>query len=145
MSYVSSTKPGVVRGPHEHREQSDYFGFAGPSTFRLYLWDNREDSPTYKTKFKINLGQDNPTSVVIPPGVVHAYKNIGDCDGYVFNAPNRLFRGQDKQFPTDEIRYEDDSDSQFRLDDQLITQTLDNKKPASQKTCGFLNSIQLNN
>jgi len=117
MSYVSSTKPGIVRRPHEHREQSDYFGFTGPSTFRLYFWDNRKDSPTYKKNFKIDVGENFKASVIIPPGVVHAYKNIGDCDGYVFNAPNRLFRGQDKQFPADEIRYEDDPDSPFQLDD----------------------------
>ena len=25
MSYLSMTKPGLVRGPHEHVEQTDYF------------------------------------------------------------------------------------------------------------------------
>ena len=32
MSYVSSTAPGVVRGPHEHRDQADFFCFLGPRT-----------------------------------------------------------------------------------------------------------------
>ncbi|MCK5077124.1 MAG: dTDP-4-dehydrorhamnose 3,5-epimerase family protein, partial [Calditrichia bacterium] len=39
MSYISETKPDVARGPHEHADQTDYFCFIGPSTFRLYLWD----------------------------------------------------------------------------------------------------------
>ncbi len=30
MAYVSMTLPGVARGPHEHREQADRFGFLGP-------------------------------------------------------------------------------------------------------------------
>ncbi|MBU0985333.1 MAG: dTDP-4-dehydrorhamnose 3,5-epimerase family protein, partial [candidate division Zixibacteria bacterium] len=46
MSYVSMTLPGIVRGPHEHVDQADYFCFLGPSTFRVYLWDNRKDSAT---------------------------------------------------------------------------------------------------
>ena len=47
MSYVSMTHPGVARGPHEHENQTDIFCFLGPSTFRLYLWDNRKGSATY--------------------------------------------------------------------------------------------------
>jgi dTDP-4-dehydrorhamnose 3,5-epimerase len=116
MSYVSLTKPGVARGPHEHKEQSDYFCFVGPSTFRLYLWDNRVESATYKKEFKIDLGQNFKAQIIVPPGVVHAYKNIGDKDGFVFNAPNRLYEGQNRKFPADEIRHEDDPDSPYQLD-----------------------------
>ena len=53
MSYLSITKPGIIRGPHEHKEQADNFCFVGPSTFRLYLWDNRSDSETYGEKYQI--------------------------------------------------------------------------------------------
>ena len=38
MGYISMTKSGVARGPHEHRDQSDLFVFFN-GTFRLYLWD----------------------------------------------------------------------------------------------------------
>lgn len=116
MSYVSLTHPGVARGPHEHVDQSDLFGFIGPSTFRLYLWDNRSDSPTYKAKAVYDVGIDNPAMVVIPPGVVHAYRNVGEVDGIVYNAPNQLYSGEGKKHPVDEIRHEDDPDSEFRLD-----------------------------
>ena len=30
MAYLSETKPGVVRGPHEHKNQSDFFVFLAP-------------------------------------------------------------------------------------------------------------------
>ena len=36
MSYVSMTKPGVARGPHEHSDQTDCFCFIG-NCFNLCL------------------------------------------------------------------------------------------------------------
>ena len=117
MSYVSMTEPGVARGPHEHVDQADYFCFIGPSTFRLYLWDNRPDSPTYGLKARFELGEKRPTMAIVPRGIVHAYKNIGTCDGIVYNSPNRLYAGAGKVERIDEIRHEDDPDSPFRLDD----------------------------
>jgi dTDP-4-dehydrorhamnose 3,5-epimerase len=117
MGYVSMTRPGMARGPHEHRDQADHFCFLGPSTFRLYLWDNRSDSPTYGTRFTVDAGEDNPLAVLVPKGVVHAYKNIGPVDGLVYNAPNRLFTGENRKEPVDEIRHEDAPDSSFKLDD----------------------------
>ena len=116
MSYVSLTKPGVARGPHEHRDQADCFAFIGPSIFRLYLWDNRENSKTYGVKFTFDFGESNPAMVIVPKGVVHAYKNVGEIDGIVFNAPNRLFAGYGKKEPVDEIRHEENENSKFQLD-----------------------------
>jgi len=116
MSYVSMTKPGVVRGPHEHQDQADLFCFLGPSTFRLYMWDNRAGSPTYGRKWAQDVGETRRVMVIVPPGVVHAYKNVGKVDGIVFNAPNRLFAGEGKKEPVDEIRHEDDAESGFVVD-----------------------------
>ena len=116
MSYISETKPGIARGPHEHVDQTDYFGFIGPSDFDLYLWDNRKNSPTYMKKIVTRLGASKPAIAIVPPGVVHAYRNVGEVPGIVFNAPNRLFAGEGKKEPVDEIRHEDEPDSKFQLD-----------------------------
>ena len=116
MAYFSMTLPGVQRGPHDHREQTDYFVFY-TSTFKVALWDKRDGSPTRMNRRVIVAGEDSPMSVVVPPGVVHAYKNVGARDGIVLNFPNRLFAGRDKKEPVDEIRYEDDPDSIYRLDE----------------------------
>ncbi len=116
MAYVSETLPGVARGPHEHVDQTDFFAFFGPGDFKLYLWDNRESSPTYKAKEQHIVGQSNPCCVIVPEGVVHAYKNTSDHPGLVFNAPNRLYAGEGKKEKVDEIRHEDSEDSPFRLD-----------------------------
>lgn len=116
MSYISMTIPGVARGPHEHVDQADCFGFVGPSTFRLYLWDNRPDSRTYGRRATLDLGEKNPAMIIVPRGVVHAYRNIGTVDGLVYNAPNRLYKGAGGKEPVDEIRHEDDHNSAFKLD-----------------------------
>lgn len=116
MTYISVTRPGVARGPHEHMEQADYFCFAGPSDFKLYLWDNREGSPTYRARQVFVAGESAPMAVIVPRGVVHAYKNVGGTDGLVINCPNRLFKGEGKKEPVDEVRHEDESGSPYRLD-----------------------------
>ncbi|HLO25914.1 MAG TPA: dTDP-4-dehydrorhamnose 3,5-epimerase, partial [Geobacteraceae bacterium] len=116
MAYISMTRPGIARGPHEHREQADCFAFIGPSNFKVYLWDAREDSPTSGVRQVIFAGGDSPAMLIVPAGVVHAYKNIGGADGIVFNAPNRLYAGEGKRLPADEIRHEEETGSPFTLD-----------------------------
>ncbi|MEE9543563.1 MAG: dTDP-4-dehydrorhamnose 3,5-epimerase family protein [Thermodesulfobacteriota bacterium] len=116
MAYLSVTHPGIVRGPHEHRDQADLFCFPGPSNFKIYTWDNREDSKTYKTRQVFTAGEDTPAILIVPGGIVHAYKNIGDRDGLVINCPNRLFKGEGRTGDVDEVRYEDIEDSPFKLD-----------------------------
>jgi len=116
MAYISMTQPGVARGPHEHVDQTDYFCFIGPANFKVYLWDAREGSPTYGVKQVLYAGVDSPLALVVPPGVVHAYKNVGNENGIVFNGPNRLYAGPGKREKVDEIRHEDQVDSPFHLD-----------------------------
>ncbi len=113
MSYVSMTKPGIARGPHEHMDQSDFFCFFG--NFRLYLWDNRQGSPTYRERFVLDT-KGKPVTAIVPPRVVHAYKNMGPGEGLVLNLPDRLFKGKGKKDPVDEVRYENDPDSPFRIE-----------------------------
>ncbi len=116
MSYISYTKPGITRGPHEHKEQTDIFCFMGPGNFKIKLWDNREESDNYGNCLEVIGGKDNPIRVVVPPGVVHGYKNISkEVDGMVLNYPDKLYRGWDKKEEVDEIRHEDKED-EFYLD-----------------------------
>jgi dTDP-4-dehydrorhamnose 3,5-epimerase len=116
MAYLSETNPGVARGPHEHVDQADCFAFVGPGQFRLYLWDARRDSPTFGRCQSLEVGETHRASVIVPPGVVHAYRNIGDAPGWVFNAPNQLYAGVGRQQSVDEIRHEDDPNSPYQLD-----------------------------
>jgi dTDP-4-dehydrorhamnose 3,5-epimerase len=131
MSYISMTLPGVSRGPHEHLEQSDVMAFVGPGEFEVHLWERRteESFMAIKGGFSSHLntndyihhekhrfGRSNPAAVVIPPGIVHAYKNVSEEFGYVMNFPNKLYAGPGKLYPVDEIRHEENKSGLFRLD-----------------------------
>lgn len=117
MSYISMTKPGVTRGPHEHLHQTDYFCFSGPSNFKINLWDNRKDSKAYRQKAEIRAGEDNPMVIIVPPGVVHAYKNIGKKEGLIINFPNKLYAGCHKKEKVDEVRYENDPNTPYKVEE----------------------------
>jgi dTDP-4-dehydrorhamnose 3,5-epimerase len=112
MSYLSVTHPGIARGPHEHVGQTDGFAFID-GAYDLYLWENRTGHEECAEVFR--LGSDAPTLVIVPPGVVHAYRNVGDRDAFVLNFPDQLYAGWGKKEPVDEIRHEDAEDSRFRL------------------------------
>jgi len=116
MAYISSTEPGVTRGPHEHVDQADLFCFLGPSNFKIRMWDNRPGSSTFNHVMTLVVGADNPKSLLVPKGVVHAYRNVGDVHGIVINCPNRLYAGNNKSEPVDEIRHEDDPDTIYTMD-----------------------------
>lgn len=125
MSYMSLTYAGVTRGPHEHTQQTDIFVFIGD--FQVVLWDNRPTSKTYKERNDIYTWNDfssaTPMScitpfvyLVVPPGVVHAYKNIHERnEGYVLNFPTTLYKGLGKRSAIDEIRHELDPNSEFKI------------------------------
>jgi dTDP-4-dehydrorhamnose 3,5-epimerase len=116
MAYLSVTEPGVTRGPHEHVDQADCFCFVGPSDFKVYLWDTRKSSPTRGVCQKLVVGQSRPMLLIVPAGVVHAYRNVGKGPGLVFNCPNRLYRGWGRAEPIDEIRHEERQESPFVID-----------------------------
>lgn len=117
MAYASMTLPGISRGPHEHVEQTDRFCFYGPSNFLIVLWDNRPSSQSFNHRMKLIAGRNTPSLIVVPNGVVHGYRNIGEECGIILNFPDRLYKGPQRQQDVDEIRHEADPDSPFRLDD----------------------------
>jgi len=117
MAYISATQPHITRGPHEHVEQADLFCFIGPANFKFRMWDNRAASETYQQVMTLFVGEDNPKAIIVPKGVVHAYRNVSSSVGIVINCPNRLFMGTGKREEIDEIRHEDDPLTIFRLDD----------------------------
>ena len=115
MSYVSQTMPGVVRGPHEHKMQSDCFVFLF-GKFRLFLWDNRKGATNFRKQVTYDVGEHNPMMVIIPPGVVHAYKCISETPGVIVNLPDKLYAGKAKREEVDEIRWEAMPDSPFKVE-----------------------------
>lgn len=98
--------------------KTDLFCFVGAGNFKMRMWDNRADSPTYRNMMTLFVGADNPQAVIVPVGVAHAYKKVSVTEkGVVINCPNRLFMGEGKREAIDEIRHEDDLETIFRIDD----------------------------
>ncbi len=115
MAYVSVTKPGVIRGPHEHKYQSDCFVFLGSGDFELHLWDNRKKSVTLGEHRTFEAGERNPIMVIVPPGVVHGYKCISEGNATCMNFPDKLYKGKGKKEEVDEIRWEIDPNSPYKI------------------------------
>lgn len=116
MGYYSLSYPDVRRGPHEHFEQSDRFFFMDGSLFELHLWDNRLATDEEKIASHEIIQLEDFVKVVIPPRVVHAYRNRStEFPGIVFNFPDLLYRGVGKQGEVDEVRWELNENAIFRF------------------------------
>lgn len=112
MAYLSVTKPGVLRGPHEHLTQTDIFIFCN-SAFEVFLWDNRKTSASHWGRMRLVTHAGEYSRLIIPPGVVHAYRAL-DQEGTVINCPDKLYAGWKQSQPVDEIRHENDPGSPFQ-------------------------------
>ena len=62
------------------------------------------------------VGRSNRRTVLVPPGVVHGYRNDGAEPAWTFNAPDRLYAGEGRRDVVDEIRHEDVESSPFRME-----------------------------
>jgi dTDP-4-dehydrorhamnose 3,5-epimerase len=75
--------PGGISSWHCHRNQRDVI-ICVRGQLRIGLYDDREDSETYKACTKLNFGIARPAALHIPPLVWHALKNpTGEEAAYV--------------------------------------------------------------
>jgi dTDP-4-dehydrorhamnose 3,5-epimerase len=81
----------------------------------LYLWDRRENSETVGETLELEVGENNPCLVTVPPGVVHGYKCISDIPAFSINLPDKLYKGVGKAEKVDEIRWEKQADSPYKI------------------------------
>ena len=96
--------PGTVKAFHFHRHQTDLWAPAS-GMFQVALVDLREDSPTFGLKNTIYLGALKTWQVLIPPGVGHGYKVIGEAAAMLVYVTDRLYDPQDEG----RIAYDDPS------------------------------------
>ncbi len=92
--YVTTVRPGVVKAWHRHKQQVDRMvGLRGQTL--LVLIDGREESPSYGTVVEQILGHRHHILVMIPPGVWHGLKCLGEEESMVLNAPSRPYSLED--------------------------------------------------
>ena len=82
--YFSQAFPGVVKGWHVHRRQTQHYAVV-QGMIKLVLYDLRADSPSCGTLEEHFLGEDNYCLVRIPFGVANGYKAYGVKPALVAN------------------------------------------------------------
>jgi dTDP-4-dehydrorhamnose reductase/dTDP-4-dehydrorhamnose 3,5-epimerase-like enzyme len=99
MCYYSHTQPFIMRGPHEHTTQVDFF--ITIKSQMLYMFVKGD---------KANFFITNPNKIYrvkVGNGIIHSYRNISTAQTAVTaNFPSSLFKGPNKSEPIDEKRYE---------------------------------------
>lgn len=81
MSF-SKTYPGVIKAFHYHKKQDDLWFFPVGNA-QIVLHDIREDSLTYGETNTFYIGEDNPQVILIPIGVAHGYKVLGNTPAII--------------------------------------------------------------
>ncbi|MFO7652009.1 MAG: dTDP-4-dehydrorhamnose 3,5-epimerase family protein [bacterium] len=104
--YLSVVYPGVVKGWHSHRIQTDHFAIIRGMA-KVVLYDDRAASPTRGEVVELFIGDLNPQLVKIPPGVLHGMKGVGTEPAYMLNIPTEPYN---REAP-DEIRRAPDDPS----------------------------------
>ena len=88
--YITTVYPGVVKGWHYHKIQTDNF-VAVKGMIKLVLYDSRKDSPTHGEVNELFIGEKNRLLVQIPPHIIHGFKGVGLEETYVINIPTEPF------------------------------------------------------
>ena len=74
---ISMSHPGVIKAFHYHDRQDDAWFFPSGNA-QAVLYDLRKDSPTYKETNVFYPGEKNPLLILIPHGVAHGYRVLGN-------------------------------------------------------------------
>jgi dTDP-4-dehydrorhamnose 3,5-epimerase len=96
--------PGTIKAFHFHQYQIDFW-VPSAGMFQVVLVDLRADSPTFGVKNTLYVGALKPWQILIPPGVGHGYKVIGETAGILVYVTNRLYNPRDEG----RIAYDDPS------------------------------------
>ena len=100
--------PGTIKAFHFHQRQTDLWVPAS-GMLQVALVDLRPDSPTFGVRNTLYVGSLKPWQLLIPPGVGHGYKVIGEGPGILVYVTNRLYNPRDEgRIPHDDpsIQYD---------------------------------------
>jgi dTDP-4-dehydrorhamnose 3,5-epimerase len=92
--YLTVVYPGVVKGWHYHKLQTDHFVCVN-GTAKVVLYDRREGSATNGEVNEFFMGERNPILLVIPNGVLHGMKGTGTEPAYLINVPTECYSYDD--------------------------------------------------
>ena len=104
--YLTTAYPGVVKGWHYHRAQTDNMVVV-KGMMKIVLYDARTASPTPGEVNEFFMGDYNPLLLHIPPYVYHGFKCISVEEALVINCPTDAYCYQ----APDEYRVDPDDPS----------------------------------
>jgi dTDP-4-dehydrorhamnose 3,5-epimerase len=87
--------PGTIKAFHFHKHQTDLW-VPSVGMFQVALVDLRKDSRTFGVKNTLYVGAMKTWQILIPPGVGHGYKVIGEAAGVLVYVTNRLYDPSDE-------------------------------------------------
>ena len=86
---------GTIKAFHFHQHQTDLW-VPMNGVFQVALVDLRADSPTFALKNTLYAGSLRPWQILIPPGVGHGYKVVGESSGMLVYVTNQLYNPRDE-------------------------------------------------
>lgn len=90
QALVTVNAPGVIRGWHWHRYQTDVIVVIhGVALVPLY--DGRERSATNGAVLETVASGEAPVAIFVPPGVYHGYQTLGREPAIILNFPDRTY------------------------------------------------------
>ena len=87
--------PGTIKAFHYHLHQTDLW-VPSAGMFQVTLVDLRPESRTFGRKNTAYIGALKPWQLLIPPGVGHGYKVIGEQPALLVYVTNRLYNPKDE-------------------------------------------------
>jgi dTDP-4-dehydrorhamnose 3,5-epimerase len=87
--------PGTVKAFHFHLHQTDCWTPV-KGVFQVALVDLRTGSATFGRRNTIYAGALRPWQILIPPGVGHGYKVIGDQEALLVYMTDRFYNPKDE-------------------------------------------------
>ncbi|MDP1812036.1 MAG: dTDP-4-dehydrorhamnose 3,5-epimerase family protein [Sediminibacterium sp.] len=105
--YLSVVKEGIVKDKdkfHCHKMKWDMLCCI-KGTIKVVLIDSRKGSNTKDKMMEIITGEENPKLIIIPPGILHAFKGLKG-DGYVIDCETEEFNKENPdEIKTDNTHY----------------------------------------
>jgi dTDP-4-dehydrorhamnose 3,5-epimerase len=87
--------PGTIKAFHFHRHQTDLW-VPVVGMLQVALVDLRPESPTFGRKNTMYMGSLKPWQLLIPPGVGHGYKVIGERAAMLAYVTDRFYNPKDE-------------------------------------------------
>lgn len=87
--------PGIIKAFHYHKFQTDFW-VPTAGLLQVALVDLRQGSATFGLKNTLYVGALRPWQLLIPPGVAHGYKVIGEQPSVLIYVTNRTYDPKDE-------------------------------------------------